>query len=137
MGFEIHRSTIPLGAYKKLRESAGWVMVNDKSTQVALKNDLFSVFVKLGSETIAMGRVIGDGGIYFYIQDVVVLTEYQRQGIGRIIMTEIEDFLKSAVPMNGFVGLMVARGVENFYLRWGYGRRAENAPGMFKIIRAG
>jgi hypothetical protein len=29
-----------------------------------------------------MGRVIGDDSLYLYIQDVMVLPEYLRQGIG-------------------------------------------------------
>ena len=29
-----------------------------------------------------MGRLVGDGAMYWYLQEIVVLPEYQRQGIG-------------------------------------------------------
>ncbi|MDO8673420.1 MAG: GNAT family N-acetyltransferase [Dehalococcoidia bacterium] len=33
-----------------------------------------------------MARVIGDGGLFYYIQDVIFIPEYQRQGIGTQLM---------------------------------------------------
>jgi putative acetyltransferase len=29
-----------------------------------------------------MGRLVGDGAMYWYLQEIVVLPKYQRQGIG-------------------------------------------------------
>ena len=69
--------------YQQLREAVGWWRVNDKATKAGLNNALFSVCVTLKDEVIGCGRVVGDGGIYYYIQDVMVLPEYQRRGIGK------------------------------------------------------
>ena len=38
---------------------------------------------------IALGRVIGDGAFYFYVQDVVVLPEHQGNGIGTVIVESL------------------------------------------------
>jgi ribosomal protein S18 acetylase RimI-like enzyme len=46
------------------------------------------------NDVIGFRRVIGDGGIYLYIQDVIVLLEFQRQGIGKCIMDAIMGYLK-------------------------------------------
>lgn len=37
-------------------------------------------------ELLGMARVIGDGGLFYYIQDVIFIPEYQRQGIGTQLM---------------------------------------------------
>jgi ribosomal protein S18 acetylase RimI-like enzyme len=40
-----------------------------------------------------MVRVIGDSGLYFYIQDVIVLPQYQKRGIGMLLMKKVMNFL--------------------------------------------
>jgi ribosomal protein S18 acetylase RimI-like enzyme len=36
-----------------------------------------------GSQVIGMGRLVGDGVTYFYVQELAVLPAYQGRGIGR------------------------------------------------------
>ena len=82
-----------------------------------------------------MGRVVGDGSIYFYIQDVIVLPEYKGKGVGKRIMMEIERYLDKTISHYAFIGLMAADGVASFYHQFGFAKRPKEAPGMFKIIR--
>ena len=98
----------------------------------ALENDLFSVCARLNGKTIGIGRVIGDGAIYYYIQDVIVLEEYRNLGVGRQIMDSIEAFLQANAREGAFIGLMAAEGVISFYEKFGYFKRPEAGPGMFK-----
>ena len=81
-----------------------------------------------------MGRVIGDGAIYFYIQDVIVLPEFQKFGLGKLIMNQIEAYLNKNAPHNAFIGLMAADGVQKFYEKFGYRQRPGGRPGMYKMI---
>ena len=39
------------------------------------------VVVTMAGQLIAAGRVIGDGGVYFYVQDVIVVPEHQRRSL--------------------------------------------------------
>ena len=82
-----------------------------------------------------MGRVIGDGSIYFYIQDLIVLPEYQEMGVGRLIMEQIEKYLQNNAPKGAFIGLMAAENTTGFYENFGYMVRPEQKPGMFKYIK--
>ncbi len=66
---------------------------------------------------------------------IIVLPEFQRKGVGTVIMTEIEKYLQNKAGDNSFVGLMAAKGVKEFYLRFGYTERSQDRPGMSKIIR--
>ena len=117
--------------YQKLREAVGWGNVDFEATEVGLHNSLFSVCVIYKNNVIGCGRLVGDGGIYFYIQDVIVLPEFQGNGIGKRIMDAIMDYLKAHVHPNAFVGLMAAKGVSKFYERYNFTERPADAPGMF------
>ena len=64
---------------------------------------------------IGIGRIIGDGALYFYIQDLIVLPSYQQQGIGKFIMQQLlEHTSKKTLPTQAFIGLMAAAGTGPF-----------------------
>ena len=88
----------------------------------------------LENDVIGFGRIIGDEGVYLYIQDVIGLPEFQRQGIGKCIMDAITDYLKAYSLPGTFVGLMAAKEASGFYEQYGFTRRPPGEPGMFKIM---
>ena len=63
--------------YKKLRGSVGWWETDKNATDRALKNSLFSVVAVEHDTVIGFGRVIGDGGLYFYIQDLLFIRGFR------------------------------------------------------------
>ncbi|MEX0289047.1 MAG: GNAT family N-acetyltransferase [Flavobacteriaceae bacterium] len=130
---EIRKPTI--SEYQSLRASTGWGSIEDASVGKALKKDLFSVCIVHQKEVVGMGRVIGDGAIYFYIQDVIVLPEHKGKGMGSLIMEQIERFLLENAKANAFIGLMAATGVKDFYKRFGYLERPPQGPGMYKVVQ--
>jgi len=69
-----------------------------------------------------MGRLVGDGARVFYIQDVFIKPEYQRRGIGKLIVAKLLEYIKSngVVNSNIMIGLMAAKGMEKFYSELGF-----------------
>lgn len=128
-GYKVETHPISVWEYQQLRNITNWSPLKDEQIEIALGRDLYSVVVVLKNEIIGMGRVIGDGAIYFYIQDVIVHPDQRYQGIGKLIMQHIETYLLSATGEYAFI-----KGVESFYTSLGYSKRAEDSPGMFKII---
>ena len=118
--------------YSRLRASAGWSERTVEAMETSLANGLYGVCLASDGETIGCGRVIGDGGMYFYIQDVIVLPEFQGRGLGARLMDAVMAYLERSAPPGAFIGLMAAKGVAGFYERYGFERRAEDAPGMFR-----
>ncbi len=128
----------PLGVaeYRMLRRHVGWGdIADDAALERALAASIYTVCVERDGELVAAGRVVGDTGVYAYVQDVVVLEPYRGQGLARAVMDRIMAFIETTYPPGAFVGLMAASGVEGFYLRYGFQRRPEDGPGMFRYVR--
>lgn len=122
--------------FSNLRNKIGWGETDVNMAKVSLENSLFHVVIRDQSKLIGMGRVVGDGAMYFYVQDVVVDPDYQKQGIGNVLMVQIEEYLSSATNKGSTVGLLAAKGKEGFYTRFGYVLRPSDSlgNGMCKFI---
>ncbi|WP_228768464.1 GNAT family N-acetyltransferase [Shewanella sp. TC10] len=122
-------------AFTSLRIDAGWWLIDSALAKVSLDNSLFHVGIYNHDKLLAYGRVIGDGALFYYVQDVVVLTEYQGRGLGHFIMLAIGSFLDTAVTKGATVGLLSVKGKEPFYLRYGFKPRdgSELGLGMCKF----
>lgn len=112
----------------------GWY--EDPKAQLAksLSNTLFSVVAKKDGEVIGMGRLLGDAAIYWYINDVFILTEYQRLGIGSEIVKRLIQYAKQNSISGTSISLclMCAKEKEGFYERLGFKCRPNDSegPGM-------
>ncbi len=94
-----------------------------EQTQLAMENTLFRVSVFDGDLIVAMARVIGDMGLDYYIKDVIVRPEYQKKGIGRLLIHEILQFINDH-GVDGtdiFVELCAMPDKIPFYEKFGFG----------------
>lgn len=128
---EIEYRTGPIRAedYDALRTAVGWSAYEKAEIEEGLKNTLFTVVGYSEGKAIAMGRVIGDGKLAFYIQDVIVLPDFQGQGIGTAIMKRIMEYIDSRSVNNSSIGLMAATGKDGFYEGLGFIRRPNDKMG--------
>ena len=124
--------------YGSLCAAVGWdEAINFDVAPLSLQRSLFAVTaVATGDDTwaIGMGRIVGDGAIYFYIQDIVVRPEWQGLGVGRAIMDTLMAWLRDHAPERAFVGLFAAAGREGFYAHYGF-LRHPSLTGMFCVIQ--
>ncbi|WP_440874571.1 GNAT family N-acetyltransferase [Thalassotalea sp. PLHSN55] len=120
----------------QLRSQMGWNNICPELTAQSLKNTRFHVTAYHDKKLVGMGRVIGDGAMYFYIQDVIVSQDYQQQGLGKKLMTAIEAYIQAHAVKGATVGLLAAKGKEAFYQQFGYQLRPNDAlgHGMCKFI---
>lgn len=124
------------GEYKALRQAVGWPPVEDQAALKGLEGSLYAVCALKAGEVVGCGRVAGDGGIYFYLQDLIVLPAHQGHGLGRLIMTALLDFINATAWPSSFIGLMAAQGAAGFYHKFGFRERPEGQPGMFRMVEA-
>jgi GNAT superfamily N-acetyltransferase len=92
---------------------------------------LFAVAVNIKTgRAVGMGRVISDGVSDGYIQDLVVLPEYRKTGIGAQIVSTL---LKKCIELGiSWIGLIAEPETEKFYLPFGFHPMEGHIPLIFR-----
>jgi ribosomal protein S18 acetylase RimI-like enzyme len=120
--------------YMRLREAVGWRNPSEGTVVKGLEGTLYGVCALVNRKVVGMARVIGDGAITFYIQDVVVYPEYQGLGIGNGLMEHVMAYIAAHASESTVVGLMSAAGKEKFYTRFGFTQRPTDRLGCGMTI---
>ena len=112
-----------------LRRAVGWHVADVSDVEAALPNSLYGVCVELDGRCVGCGRVVGDGALVFYVQDVIVHPEHQRKGYGTIIMDAIMEYIDVTARPTAVIGLCAASGMERWYSRYGFRARPNERQG--------
>lgn len=133
-------NNISVDEYLTLRSKVNWKQLSTNQAELAIKNSLF--FVKAIDENgnvIGMGRIVGDGAVISYIQDLVVIPEAQSDGVGSVIIKRLIEYVESIREKGTtmMLCLMCAKGREPFYLKHGFIARPTDAlgPGMIQYLK--
>jgi ribosomal protein S18 acetylase RimI-like enzyme len=124
---------------RALNAAVGWTDLpgDDDAVSRGLAGSLFGVvLLDDAGEAVGSARVVGDGGVYFYVQDLIVAPAHQGRGLGNLLMDEVFRYLERAAPAGASVGLMAAEGKAGFYARLGFTTRPTDAPGMVLVWRS-
>lgn len=119
-----------------LQESVGWGgQINQM--EKALQNTIFSVSAYDGDDIVGMGRLVGDGAFIWYIMNLVIQPQYQRNGIGTEIMKRLLSYIsKESLPeTNVTIGLFSAKGKEPYYEKFGFKTRPDENFGAGMQLR--
>lgn len=113
--------------YNYLTNSVDWGIRDSKIVEEALKNTLYSLCVFDDDKLVGYGRIIGDKTIFLYIQDIMVVPEYQNKKIGTQIMNglliKIEEYKRINPEIRVYLG--ASKEKENFYKQFGFITRKE------------
>lgn len=100
-----------------------------KSIQSSWKH--ISVYSK--SILIGFGRIISDGVLHAIIVDLIIHPDFQKKGIGSIILNKLIQACKEKNIKD--IQLFAARGKYGFYEKYGFIKRPLDAPGMdYKLV---
>ncbi|WP_407056052.1 GNAT family N-acetyltransferase [Paenibacillus dendritiformis] len=120
--------------HKTLWEAVGWGSINIDMTEASIANSVYGVVVTSDGSVIGMGRIVGDGAMYYYIQDVAVLPEYQNMGIGKQIIDMLLKHIHDHCSGAAFVGLFASQGRDKFYELFGFKDYSPKMTGMFLVM---
>ena len=91
----------------------------------------FAVAVeKKSGRAVGMGRVISDGVSDAYIQDLVVLPEYQKQGVGKALLASLLGVCR--VQGITWIALVAEPGSEPFYKSLGFSPMEGHVPLIYR-----
>lgn len=119
--------------------SVGWESPCIAQIETALNNSYAKFVAYDGDKPVGMVRIIGDGGMSFYIKDYAVIPEYQSKGVGKALMQFLEDYIRNSMPKDWVVSLELISSKEAvaFYEKFGFKQRPcdWDGSGMFKMLR--
>ena len=107
--------------------------MNFDAAAEALPRSLHAVMASKDDEAVGMGRIVGDGSIFFYIQDVAVDPRFQGQGTGHRILEALVGWVHAHAPEKAFLGLFAASGAQSLYERFAFASHP-GLVGMFQVI---
>ena len=122
--------------YLRLRQESGLTPRSADQGRLALAGTWAACHIRHqpSDETVAMGRLIGDGGWYFHVVDMAVLPEHQRRGLGDAILGALLVFIRHAAPAGAWVTLLADPPGRRLYERHGFAETAPGSVGMAQIL---
>ena len=125
--------------FLELYQSVGWDAPGLDQIERALENSFATFCAYDGEVPVGMARLLGDGGMSFYIKDFAVRPEYQGKGVGRMLMEAMESHITASIRDGWAVSLELisSKGKEPFYEKFGFEQRPcdWDGAGMFKMVR--
>lgn len=116
--------------YRRLRVAAGLSPKSAEGAAAGLPNTLFGVVVRRDGKVVGMGRVIGDGGLFFQVVDIAVEPEHQGRGLGKAIVGSIVEYLRRTAPSGAYVSLIADGEAHRLYAQFGFEHTAPASVGM-------
>lgn len=152
-GIKLIENEITIEEYLSIRKAVNWKQLSDEQASLALNNSLYTVGaydtcnskddclndLSVKRKLIGMGRIVGDGAVICYVQDLIVLPEYQKRGVGSRILRSLTSFVNSIKQPDTemMFCLMCAKGRERFYKKHGFIERPTDnlGPGMIQYLK--
>lgn len=135
---ELRENILDTDTYLKLRESVRWKKLSLNQAENAIKRSLFTVVAYMDGEPVGMGRIVGDGVVIDYIQDLVVKPDVQKSGIGKLVLKRLIEYVKETKEPDTeiMLCLMCAKGREEFYKKFDFIARPTDTlgPGMIQYL---
>lgn len=128
---------ITVDEFLEMVESVGWNTYTKQQVEKALQNTMYMVKATVDNELAGIGRVVGDGSIVCVLTDICVKPEFQGNGVGFKIVSELKSLIESNVS-NGEkmqIELTPTAGMEPFYERVGFKYKPDKITGMYLWIK--
>ena len=125
-----HDKAVPPNAVQELCASVGWSRREPDLIVRALENSLAVVSIWDKDELVGFARATGDKVFNATVWDMVVRPDYQRLGVGRLVMCELlKELDEYSIPL---VTLYADPGTDGFYKRFGFLCDPSGVRGMFR-----
>ena len=117
--------------YLELRKLVGWRLFPLEEAKNCVENAYMVQCVRDDERAIGVVRLSWDGGYVAFLSDVIVIPEYQGQGIGKKLVEAVIKRIKGDMKPGYMVNLSLnsAKGKEPFYAKLGFEERPNKDAG--------
>ena len=117
--------------YLELRSLVGWRIFPLEEAKNCVEKAYMVLCVRDDERAIGVVRLSWDGGYVAFISDVIVIPEYQGQGIGKKLVESVINRIKREMKPGYMVNLNLnsAKGKEPFYTKLGFVERPNEEAG--------
>jgi GNAT superfamily N-acetyltransferase len=135
-GITVELAPPTAAAFADFRQTCGWGTISPSVADAALRGSVVDVSCLSKGALIGFGRVVGDGVLYHYLQDIIVHPDWRGKGVGRLIVEALLDEVRLIAPKGATIGLMSANGKDAFYEKFGFERRptGQLGAGMTQFV---
>lgn len=120
--------------YLMLRRLGELSLFSEEAAAEGLGGTLFGVMLVAEGEAIGMGRVVGDGGLFFQIVDIVVHPSYRGAGHGKAIVGALMEWLRANAPETASVSLLADVPADALYAQFGFKETGPVTIGMARRL---
>ena len=131
-GYQLVMSAPSVSDYLRLRQEAGLSPKTREQAEAALPGSWAACHIlhEATREVVGMGRLLGDGGWYFHVVDMAVLSRHQRRGLGDMILSALLERIRAVAPPGAYVNLLADPPGRRLYERHGFTDTAPRSVGM-------
>lgn len=123
--------------FLEMVEAVGWKTYTKEQVEKALNNTMYMVKATVDEKLAGIGRVVGDNSIVCMLTDICVKPEFQGQGIGLKITSELKRLIEENVSEGEKmqIELTPTAGNEAFYEKAGFKYKPDKITGMYLWIK--
>ncbi len=117
--------------FYQLFETTGWnkkYQLSDDELVEAIRNSWYKISAYDSEKLIGYGRIIADGIAHALLLDIIIHPDYQGKYIGKEILDKLVEKCKKHKIRD--IQLFCAKDKVEFYEKYGFISRPNNAPGM-------
>ena len=128
--YELQEAIPAVEDYLRLRRISGLTARSAEAARAGLPGSFFAVCVAYGGVTVAMGRIISDGALFFHLVDIAVDPAHQGKGLGKAMVATLLAHVRKVAPAKAYVSLMANGEAHRLYAPFGFAPVMPEARGM-------
>ncbi len=102
---------------------------------VSVDTAIHAVQVHHLGEVIGIGRVIGDGGVFYQVTDIAVQPAHHGRGLGKAIMASLMAQLRASALPGAYVSLIADGEAHRLHAQFGFESTTPKSIGMTQVLR--
>ena len=126
-----YNNNLSVKEYCELRVAVAWQPIIKEQAQSGLNGSDFIIACRDNDNIVGCARILWDKGYIAYLADVMVKPEYQKQGIGKKLVSECIAYIDNQLKDGWRIKIVIvsAKGKEQFYEKFGFELRPNGSDG--------